>query len=105
MLKIFSLKKVNWLEIVLITSNTMLLKRARPQPKPTMHFFRQKLLSEKLRDLRDAIGHFVFRCHHVTYRTPCHASDHLVIYGECYEFERACFTLRHFLIYTPSCWF
>ena len=39
----------------------------------------KKLLLEKLRDLRDTMPrHFDFYYHHVTYRTPCHASDHLV---------------------------
>ena len=33
----------------------------------------------------------------VTYGTLCHASGHLVIYRECYGFERAFFTLRSFL--------
>ena len=37
-----------------------------------------------------------FYYHHVTYRTPCHASGHLVIYRECYRFQRAFFTLRRF---------
>ena len=46
-----------------------------------------------------------FWCHHVMYRTTCHASGHLVIYRECYGFERAFFTRRCFLPYTPSCWF
>ena len=40
------------------------------------------------------IGHFLFWYHHVTYRTPCHASGHLVIYRECYGFERAFFTFH-----------
>ena len=39
---------------------------------------------------------FFFWCHHVTYRTPCHANGHLVIYSECCGFEGACFTLRCF---------
>ena len=52
-----------------------------------------------------AIGHFVFWCHHDTYRTPCHVSCHLVIYRECYGFERALFTLRRFLPHNHSCWF
>ena len=52
-----------------------------------------------------AIDHFIFWCHHVTYRAPCHASGHLVIYRQCYGSERAFFTLRRFLPYTPSCWF
>ena len=39
----------------------------------------------------------------VTYRMPCHASGHLVIYCKCYRFERQFFTLRYFLPYTPSC--
>ena len=46
-----------------------------------------------------------FWCHLSTYRTPCHASGHLVIYQECYGFERMIFTLRRFLPYTPSCCF
>ena len=46
-----------------------------------------------------------FWCHRVTYRTPCHASGHLVIYRECCRFERAFLTLRCFVPYTPSCWF
>ena len=46
-----------------------------------------------------------FRCHHVTYRTSCHASGHLMIYRECYGFERAYFTLRHFSPHNSSCWF
>ena len=32
----------------------------------------------------------------VTYGTLCQASGHLVIYHECYEFERASFTLNFF---------
>ena len=32
----------------------------------------------------------------VTYGTLCQASGHLVIYHECYEFERASFTLKFF---------
>ena len=67
----------------------------------------KKLLSEKLRDVRDTMPHHWSLCffyyHHVTYRTPCHASGHLVIYLERYGFERAFFTLRRFLPYTPSC--
>ena len=51
------------------------------------------------------IGLFVLWYHHVTYRMPCHASGHVVIYSECYGFERVFFTLRRFLPYTPSCWF
>ena len=47
----------------------------------------------------------VFYYYHVTYRTLCHASGHLVIYRECYGFERVFFTLRCFLPYTPFCWF
>ena len=50
-------------------------------------------------------GHFVFCYHHVTYRTLCHASSHLVIYHDCYGFERALFTRKYFLPYNPSCWF
>ena len=34
----------------------------------------------------------------VTYRTLCQASGHLVIYHECYGFERAFFTLRFFYL-------
>ena len=46
----------------------------------------------------------------VTYRTLCHAIGHQLLptqpcYRECYGFERAFFTLRHFLSYTPSCFF
>ena len=41
----------------------------------------------------------------LTGRQPCHASGHLVIYCECYGFERVFFTLRCLLPYTPSCWF
>ena len=63
----------------------------------------KKLLSEKLRDVRDTMPHHWSLCffyyHHVTYRTPCHASGHLVIfYRECYGFKRVFFTLRHFLL-------
>ena len=46
-----------------------------------MHFFvRQKFLSEKLGDLREAMPLQWSVCflHHVTYRTPCHPSGHLV---------------------------
>ena len=32
----------------------------------------------------------------VSYRTLCNASGHLVIYRECYGFERSFFTLKHF---------
>ena len=35
-----------------------------------------------------AIGLFVFYYPHVTYRTPCYASGHLVIYHERYGSER-----------------
>ena len=33
----------------------------------------------------DAIGHFIFYYHNVTYRTPYHASDHLVIYASAMD--------------------
>ena len=59
-----------------------------------------------LRDLRDAMPRHWSLCfyyHHVTYRTPCHVSGHLVIYRECYGFGRAFFTLRCFLPYNPFC--
>ena len=39
----------------------------------------------------------------VTYKTQCHANGQLVIYRECYGFERVLFTLWRFLI--PSCFF
>ena len=39
----------------------------------------------------------------VTYGTSCHTIGHLMMYCECYEFERAFFILRHFLLYTSSC--
>ena len=39
----------------------------------------------------------------VTYRTLCHASDHLLIYCGCYTFERAYFTLKRFLPCAPFC--
>ena len=71
----------------------------------------RKLLLEKLRDLRDTMPRqsslcfLLFYYHHVTYRTTCHTSGHLVIYRECYGFERAFFTLRCFLPCTPSCYF
>ena len=71
----------------------------------------KKLLLEKLRDLRDTMPRqsslcfLLFYYHHVTYRTTCHTSGHLVIYRECYGFERAFFTLRFFLPCTPSCYF
>lgn len=35
----------------------------------------------------------------------CHASGHLVIYHECYGFEGAFLTLRHFLPCNLSCFF
>ena len=41
----------------------------------------------------------------VAYGTLCHASGHLVIYRQCYRFERAFFTLRPFLPCTPSSFF
>ena len=41
----------------------------------------------------------------ITYGTLCHANGHLVIYRECYGFERAFFTLRRFLPCIPSCFF
>ena len=48
----------------------------------------------------------VIRCStSVTYRTLCHASGDLVIYHECYGFERAFFTLKRLLPCTPSCFF
>ena len=33
-----------------------------------------------------------------TYRTPCHARGHLVIYCKCYRFERAFFTQAFFTL-------
>ena len=39
----------------------------------------------------------------LTYRRVFHASGHLVIYRLCYRFEKAFFTLRHFLPSCPSC--
>ena len=93
-----------------MTSFTLLLSKKLfllpLKKKITSYFYSQKLLSEKLRDLPDAmphIGHFVFYYLHVTYRKPYHASGHLAIYRECYGFERVFFTLRSFLPYTPSC--
>ena len=71
----------------------------------------KKLLLEKLRDLQDTVPRqsslcfLLFYYHHVIYRTTCHTSGHLVIYGECYGFERAFFTLKCFLPCTPSCYF
>ena len=46
----------------------------------------------------------------VTYGTPCHAIGQQLLptqpcYCQCYGFERAFFTLRHFLSCTPSCCF
>ena len=46
----------------------------------------------------------------VTYGTLGHAIGHKLLptqpcYRECYGFERAFFTLRHFLFYTFSCFF
>ena len=52
-----------------------------------------------------AVGHFAFWCLYVTYRALCHASGHLVIYRECYGFEKAFFTLRRFLPCTSFCCF
>ena len=43
-----------------------------------------------------AIGHFIFWCHHITYRMLYHASDYLVIYHACYGFERVFFPLKRF---------
>ena len=43
-----------------------------------------------------AIGHFVFWCHHITYRMLYHASGYLVIYHACYGFERVFFPLKRF---------
>ena len=57
-----------------------------------------------------AIVHFVFWCHDATYRTPCHSSGHLVIYRECYVFERtflysqAIFTLHSLLLFPRLPW-
>ena len=57
-----------------------------------------------------AIGNFVFYYHHVTNRTPYHASGHLAIfYRECYGFERAIysqtfFTLHPFPLVSRSPW-
>ena len=42
----------------------------------------------------------------VTYGKSCRASGHLVIYRECYGFQRTFFTLRRFFTlhsFTPSC--
>ena len=46
----------------------------------------------------------------MTYETPCHAIGQQRLptqpcYHECYRFERAFFTFRHFLPYTTSCFF
>ena len=40
----------------------------------------------------------------ITYGTWYHASGHMMMYRECYGFERAVFTLRRFLPCTPSCY-
>ena len=48
----------------------------------------------------------VIRCStSVSYGTLCHASGHLVIYHECYGFQREFFTSRCFLPCTPFCFF
>ena len=145
-------KKIDWLEVVLIASFTILLKRVKNLVAfeqvivPTLN--KSKNCSSDFEQVKNftwtsqkltifsgfkkltsyfagfeqvkssfrrnsvtygtpchAIGHFIFWCHHVTYRAPCHASGHLVIYRQCYGSERAFFTLRRFLPYTPSCWF
>ena len=41
----------------------------------------------------------------VTGGTLCHASGHLAIYHQCYEFKKLLFTLGRFLPCTPSCVF
>ena len=102
-------------EIVLIASFTYTtsLKAISSTPIKTYKLFSlapnsQKLLSEKLRDLRDTMRRHWSLCVLLSpcyLRTPCHAIGHLVIYRECYEFERAFSTLRRFLPYTPSCFF
>ena len=58
------------------------------------------------------IGHYAmplvtlfFSVTSVTYGTLCHTSGHLVIYRDFYGFERAVFTLRHFLPSTSACCF
>ena len=63
----------------------------------------KKLLSEKLRDVRDTMPHHWSLCffyyHHVTYRTPCHASGHLVIFTlSATDLRERFFTFRRFYL-------
>ena len=120
-------KKNNWLKIVLIASFTTLLKRVKKSKTWSLFFyFKQvkkinslpgfklvKNLRVTLEQVKNSfrgnsvtygapcqdIGHFAFWCHHVTFRTPCHASGQLVIYRERYGFERAFFNLRRFFTF------
>ena len=39
----------------------------------------------------------------ITHGNPFHVNGHQMICHKCYRFERALFTFRHFLPYTPSC--
>ena len=68
---------------------------------------------EKLRDLRDTMPRLwslVFYYHHVTYRTLCHASGHLVILprvlriSESAFYSQAFFTLHSFLLVSRPPW-
>ena len=51
----------------------------------------EKYIKARLREFNGVIKtfHLAFWCPHVTYRMSCHASGHLVIYRECYGFEKA----------------
>ena len=66
-------------------------------------YFKQskKLLLEKLRDLRDTLPRHWSLCffYHVTYRTPCHASDHLVIFTASATYLRERFLLSGIFLY------
>ena len=75
-------KKINWLEIVLIASFTILLS---PNSLVIFTGFEHFKNSFRRNSVTygtpcHAIGHFVFWYHHVIYRMPCHASGDLVIY-------------------------
>ena len=98
-------KKIKMFEIVLIgsinitTESKLLLKKCVALNKLKTPFKEFPWLTERHAMLLVT----VFYYHHVIYRTPCHASGHLLIYHECYGFESAFFTLKCFLPYTPSC--
>ena len=110
--KSFHKNKINMLEIVLIASSTILLT-CTPFNLPMENINLGTNFSTTKTPFRETPW---LTERHAMLLTECHASGHLVIYQECYGFERAFFTLSRFLpsaflpfyllfTYTPSCWF